>query len=101
MNCPKSVNSEDAIGRIGSFSSRKGKSRRKMTGTESAFNNTCTNNVNLLDGLFDLLKQAKDDHLLYEGRTYGGGLNKIEPKELARVSLPNHPRLEQIDAIVI
>ena len=62
---------------------------------------TCTNNENLLDGLFDLLKQAKDEHLLYEGRTFGGGLNKIEPKELARVPLPNHPRLEQIDAIVI
>ena len=58
--------------------------------------NACENNENLLDGLFDLLKQAKDEHLLYEGRTYGGGLNKIEPRELARVPLPNHPVFEQI-----
>ena len=58
--------------------------------------NACENNENLLDGLFNLLKQAKDEHLLYEGRTYGGGLNKIEPKELARVPLPNHPVFEQI-----
>jgi hypothetical protein len=26
------------------------------------------------------------DKLLGEGRVYGGGLNKIEPKELARIS---------------
>ena len=58
--------------------------------------NACEANENLLDGLFNLLKQAKDDYLLYEGRTYGGGLNKIEPKELARVPLPNHPLLGQI-----
>ena len=58
--------------------------------------NACKNNENLLDELFNLLKQAKDEYLLYEGRTYGGGLNKIEPKELARVPLPNHPLLEQV-----
>ena len=60
--------------------------------------NACKDNVNLLDGLFGLLKQAKDEYLLYEGRTYGGGLNKIEPKELARVPLPNHSLLEQVGA---
>jgi predicted RNA methylase len=51
----------------------------------------------LLDDLFRLLKRASHDHLLYEGRTYGGGLNKIEPKELARVPLPGDPLLKQID----
>ena len=56
----------------------------------------CKNNVDLLAQLFDLLKQAKDEYLLYEGRTYGGGLNKIEPKELARVPLPDDPLLLQI-----
>jgi len=51
---------------------------------------------NLLDALFQLLKRASHEHLLYEGRTYGGGLNKIEPKELARVSLPDDPLLAQV-----
>ncbi len=60
--------------------------------------NACENNENLLDELFDLLKQAKEEYLLYEGRTYGGGLHKIEPKELARVQLPDHPILERIGA---
>ncbi|HKZ86695.1 MAG TPA: N-6 DNA methylase [Anaerolineae bacterium] len=50
----------------------------------------------LLDSLFELLKRASQEHLLYEGRTYGGGLNKIEPNELARVPLPNDPILEHI-----
>ena len=51
---------------------------------------------NLLDALFQLLKRVSHEHLLYEGRTYGGGLNKIEPKELARVSLPDDPLLAQV-----
>jgi hypothetical protein len=46
--------------------------------------------------LFNLLKRAKDEYLLYEGRTYGGGLNKIEPKELARVPLPDNPLLKRL-----
>lgn len=50
----------------------------------------------LLDEIFDLLKQASHEHLLYEGRTYGGGLNKIEPKELARVPLPDVPLMRRI-----
>ena len=48
--------------------------------------------------LFDLLRQTKDEYLLYEGRTYGGGLNKIEPKKLARVPLPDNPLLQSIAA---
>ncbi|MBI1928651.1 N-6 DNA methylase [Candidatus Poribacteria bacterium] len=56
----------------------------------------CEKDANLLDRLFCLLKCARDEHLLYEGRTYGGGLNKIEPKELARVPLPDDPLLEII-----
>ena len=50
----------------------------------------------LLDELFRLLKQASQEHVLYEGRTYGGGLHKIEPKELARVPLPLDSLLEGI-----
>ena len=51
----------------------------------------------LLDELFQLLKRAEHEHLLYEGRTYGGGLNKIEPKELTRVPLPDDPLLDRIN----
>jgi hypothetical protein len=51
----------------------------------------------LLDELFHLLKRAEHEHLLYEGRTYGGGLNKIEPKELTRVPLPDDPLLDRIN----
>lgn len=50
----------------------------------------------VLDALFELLKRASHEHLLHEGRSYGGGLNKIEPKELARVPLPADALLERI-----
>lgn len=36
--------------------------------------------------VFALLEQVTDHELRGEGRVYGGGLNKIEPRELARIS---------------
>ncbi len=57
---------------------------------------TVEEDPHLLDELFQLLKRAGHEHLLYQGRTYGGGLNKIEPKELTRVPLPDDPLFKQI-----
>ncbi len=61
-----------------------------------AVRDACEDGLDLLDELFNLIKRARDESLLYEGRTYGGGLNKIEPKELARVPLPDAPLLKRI-----
>ena len=36
--------------------------------------------------LFEALKSIPPEQLLSEGRVYGGGLQKVEPKELAQVS---------------
>ena len=38
------------------------------------------------DWIHEWLSQVTGDELRGEGRVYGGGLNKIEPKELARIS---------------
>ena len=62
----------------------------------SAIQRTVEEDPPLLDDLFELLKRTGHEHLLYQGRTYGGGLNKIEPNELAQVPLPDDPILEHI-----
>jgi adenine-specific DNA-methyltransferase len=41
---------------------------------------------NLLEEIWTVLNRIPLDNLLKEGRVYGGGLYKIEPKELRRVS---------------
>jgi adenine-specific DNA-methyltransferase len=46
------------------------------------------NNPELLDVMWRLLNKIQPDTLLGEGRVYGGGLWKLEPKELAKVPLP-------------
>lgn len=48
----------------------------------------------LLRRVWELLRAIRPDDLLDEGRVYGGGLHKMEPKELANVPA------EQIGAIV-
>ncbi len=44
------------------------------------------NNISLFPIVLDALKKIKVEHFYSEGREYGGGLRKIEPKELARVN---------------
>jgi hypothetical protein len=36
--------------------------------------------------VWECLNAIQTNHMLDEGRVYGGGLHKMEPKELARVS---------------
>jgi adenine-specific DNA-methyltransferase len=51
--------------------------------------------------VFALLGKVSGHELRGEGRVYGGGLNKIEPKELARVSAaPFVRRWPQLDSIL-
>jgi hypothetical protein len=46
--------------------------------------------------VFEALKRIKPAELVSEGRVYGGGLHKVEPKELAKI--PARVVLESIDA---
>lgn len=45
-------------------------------------------NPNALFEVWEALNHISIEHILHEGRVYGGGLHKLEPKELANVSLP-------------
>jgi hypothetical protein len=51
----------------------------------------------ILDLIFYVLKQLSDEEFLGEGRTYGGGLSKLEPRELGRIQLA----LEEADLDVL
>jgi hypothetical protein len=41
--------------------------------------------------ILSLLSDLKPEDMINGGRTYGGGLHKLEPKELANIRLPNLP----------
>jgi hypothetical protein len=38
--------------------------------------------------VWEVLNRITPDQILGEGRVYGGGLHKLEPKELANVPVP-------------
>jgi hypothetical protein len=48
--------------------------------------NILKGNSNLLRTVWNALSSIKPEMIQDEGRLYGGGLHKIEPKELANVS---------------
>ena len=48
----------------------------------------CQTDPQLIRAVWELLNRIAPDRLLAEGRVYGGGLHKLEPKELANVPVP-------------
>jgi adenine-specific DNA-methyltransferase len=59
-------------------------------------------NPELEESVFEALRRITPAQLLSEGRVYGGGLHKVEPKELAQIpaglvldSIKTHVRIEQ------
>lgn len=55
-------------------------------------------NPALAGRVFEALQAITPAQLLSEGRVYGGGLHKVEPKELAQI--PAQPILDAIDGVV-
>jgi hypothetical protein len=49
--------------------------------------------------VFEALQRITPAQLLAEGRVYGGGLHKVEPKELAQI--PARTILDRLDADVV
>ena len=47
-----------------------------------------TRDSNLIRRVWQVLNEITPDQLLGEGRVYGGGLHKLEPRELANVPVP-------------
>jgi adenine-specific DNA-methyltransferase len=54
-----------------------------------------TNHPELEARVFEALERITTAQLISEGRVYGGGLHKVEPKELAQI--PARTVLENID----
>ena len=45
----------------------------------------CARDGSLIRRIWEFLNQLPEDKLLGEGRVYGGGLHKLEPRELGNV----------------
>jgi len=52
------------------------------------FENFMNKNKDAILKAWQALNQVSIENILHEGRVYGGGLHKLEPKELANVHLP-------------
>ena len=50
----------------------------------------------ILSDIWNILCNINDDDLEREGRVYGGGLKKIEPKELSQVKCPDLVKLLEL-----
>jgi len=59
---------------------------------------TLTRHPELSAHVFEALQRITPAQLLSEGRVYGGGLHKVEPKELAQIAA--RPILDVIEAYV-
>ena len=42
----------------------------------------------LKTAIWEILRNIRPEDIMREGRVYGGGLRKVEPKELGRVGTP-------------
>lgn len=51
----------------------------------------------LIRGIWRILNRITPEQLLGEGRVYGGGLHKLEPKELANVPVPEIAQMLPLD----
>lgn len=54
-----------------------------------ALSSTLAKNPSVINELWECLNSIDAKHFIEEGRVYGGGLHKLEPKELANVPLDN------------
>lgn len=55
----------------------------------AALNKILKNRPELITDIWDILSKITSEDLISEGRTYGGGLEKLEPSELGKVSIPD------------
>lgn len=59
----------------------------------AALTNASATDPDFMRKVWSLLNRIKPEQLLGEGRVYGGGLHKLEPKELANVPVPEIAKL--------
>ncbi|MGC1188374.1 MAG: methyltransferase domain-containing protein [Candidatus Acidiferrales bacterium] len=69
---------------------------------KSCLKETLNNHPELAARVFEALQRVTPDQFISEGRVYGGGLHKVEPKELAQIpagvvleSVDGHIRIER------
>ena len=49
----------------------------------------CLTDADLLNNVWNALREVSAEQFVMKGREYGGGLHKLEPKELLDVVVPN------------